>query len=298
MYRLCFVYFEKIDRGKIKPVGQEYFSIQNYNIVFEDMLDKILSIDVEAINLENKGVSLSKLKKHDDGKIIDHFYNYKSLIEEKDVYYIGDSKYYKPDNIASNLSKYKQFTYAKNILQFHIDLLNAGARNNSIVRYRDEITEGYEISPNFFIYGYIDSLENYSDALIQKKGDVHRTYHFENRLFDRDTLFVHQYKMNFLFALETYSKKNKKILKTTKEEIKHTFRRNFIAYFNNSDNCMFDFFCHKGSYQEHVDLINNEFRQLYGKVYRNEEGLLIFARHIHDDTNYAIEEHLTKYYFQ
>ena len=298
MYRLCLTYFQKVDNGKIKYAGQEYFSIMNYNIVFEDMLDKILSIECDGIDIENNGVSLNKLKKHDDGKIIDHFYNYQSLIEDKDVFYIGDSKYYKPENSASNLSKYKQFTYAKNILQFHIDLLNNERRNGNIVRYRDELTEGYEISPNFFIYGYIDNLENYSEALIEKKGSVHRTYHFKERVFDRDSLFVHQYKINFLYILETYTKKNKKLMKSTKEEIKHTFRKNFIEYFNDSEKCMFDFYYHKGELQEHSTLISKEFRQLYGKVCRTEGGVLIFAKHIEDNANYEIEKYLTKYYFQ
>ena len=53
-----------------------------------------------------------------DGKIIDHIYEDKSLIDRSNIFFIGDSKYYKSDNTAVQNSKYKQITYAKNIIQY------------------------------------------------------------------------------------------------------------------------------------------------------------------------------------
>ncbi len=32
-----------------------------------------------------------------------------------------------------------------------------------------------------------------------------KSFHFKDRLFDRDTLFVHQYQINFLYTLKSYS---------------------------------------------------------------------------------------------
>lgn len=56
-------------------------------------------------------------------------YQYKELTNnEKDdtIYYIGDSKYYKRGNSLGKESVYKQFTYARNVIQWNIDLFNNG----------------------------------------------------------------------------------------------------------------------------------------------------------------------------
>ncbi len=182
-------------------------AISNYNLVFEDMVDKLFSDDLK--NYEVDGITIDKLKYNDDGKIIDHIYDYQSLIDTSDIFYIGDSKYYKSNNQAGKLSKYKQFTYAKNVIQFNIDLLNnKGEDHVKPLRYRDKLTEGYNISPNFFIYGYIDDVSNYDAHSIVKKGKPIISYHFKERLFDRDTLFVHQYQINFLYVLKSYTSFN------------------------------------------------------------------------------------------
>ncbi len=64
---------------------------------------------------------LPELKNHADGKQIDHIYKYKSLIIEDEIYFVGDSKYYKPQNSVGKYSQAKQFTYAKNVIQYNID---------------------------------------------------------------------------------------------------------------------------------------------------------------------------------
>ena len=112
---------------------------------------------INAINSSNEAMFflIKDLKKNDDGKIIDHIYDYQSLIDTSNIFYIGDSKYYKSNSEVGNLSKYKQFTYAKNVIQFNIDLLNKDKKETykPKIRYRDQLTEGYNITPNFFIYG-------------------------------------------------------------------------------------------------------------------------------------------------
>ena len=62
---------------------------------------------------------------------------------------------------------------------------------------RDELTEGYNPTPNFFIRGIIDEKDlSYSDHKLTRYQEDEKkcsNKHFENRLFDRDTLLVLTY---------------------------------------------------------------------------------------------------------
>lgn len=238
MYRLCELYFTKNDLGSKARKSQEFITIDKYNVVFEDMIDKLFSDSIEDIkDVKNQdGLSLKDLKNHPDGKIIDHIYSDKSLIDNSNIFYIGDSKYYKSSNKAGKSSQFKQFTYAKNVVQFHIDLLNQEARLPNSLRYRDEITEGYNISPNFFIYAYIDDYRIFEESLLESKGDSPiKSAHFPDRLFDRDTLFIHEYKINFLYVLKSYTQSNKSSIKRFREGSKKQFRDKFLDFFNSSE---------------------------------------------------------------
>ena len=172
-------------------------------MVFEDMIDTLISDDTKDKN--------DKLKDQPDGKIVDHIYHYSSLVREDDIYYIGDSKYYKEGHDPGENSIYKQFTYAKNVIQMNMDVTTP---NEKIGRgnYYDDETEGYNISPNFFIRGMVNPQHlNYIEPELeqQKKKDgkpaVEKRCHHKNRLFDRDTLFVLKYSINFLFVLSAYA---------------------------------------------------------------------------------------------
>lgn len=104
------------------------------------------------------------LKEQDDGKRVDHIYSYRNLTnneEDRPIYYIGDSKYYKIGNKISDESVYKQFTYARNVIQWNLNLFLDNSEENAALRkehpiYRDELTEGYNIVPNFFISAKMD----------------------------------------------------------------------------------------------------------------------------------------------
>ncbi|HSD06510.1 hypothetical protein [Flavobacterium sp.] len=293
MYRLCELYFDQFDKSSIKRKREDFLAISNYNIVFEDMVDKLFSDELKTLEVD--GITIDKLKHNDDGKIIDHIYDYKSLIDTSDIFYIGDSKYYKSDNTASKVSKYKQFTYAKNVIQFNIDLLNKNNQNQiGNLRYRDKITEGYNISPNFFIYGYIDDVSNYDAHSITKKGSPVPSYHFEERLFDRDTLFVHQYKINFLYVLKAYTNFNESEILTFRKEVKETFRDNFLEFFNNSSECKFEFFESNINKNDYSDFVINNFRKLNGKCYCTIDERLLLAKHIDDKTLDLLMSNFTK----
>lgn len=294
MYYLCEIYFSQTDTSSIKK-KEEFISVNNYNLVFEDMVDKLFSDPIIEKTTEN-GTTLKHLKYNDDGKIIDHIFDYQSLLDTSDIFYIGDSKYYKSDNVAGKVSKYKQFTYAKNVIQYNINLLNeTGNYYTNNLRYRDNITEGYNITPNFFIYGYINNYKNFKTSELNEKGEIVKSYHFADRLFDRDTLFVHQYKINFLYVLKAYSQFGNLTIDKFREETKNKFRNNFINFFS-TDKSEFKFYEYQK--QNFETFVENNFRRINGKTFITKENKLILAKHKTDDSLDEILSDFTEYILQ
>ncbi len=273
MYHLCEIYFKKNNQSSMKKNREEFISISNYNIVFEDMIDKLFSDTLKD--------DLQKLKQNDDGKIMDHIFDYQSLLDTSDIFYIGDSKYYKSYKTAGKISKYKQFTYAKNIIQYNINLLNKEDCYKENIRYRDELTEGYNITPNFFIYGYIKNYRDLENPHLELKEKPEKSFHFKDRLFDRDTLFIQQYKMNFLYVLMTYSNFNNQSIENFRDKTKTEFRNNFLAFFADESKCGFSFYKYKKT--NFKDFVDNNFKFLNGKVFCTNNNELILAKHTDDN---------------
>jgi hypothetical protein len=282
MYHLCEIYFSQTDTSSTKKRKEEFISVNSYNLVFEDMIDKLFSDPI----IERKtadGTTLKHLKYNNDGKIIDHIFDYQSLLDTSDIFYIGDSKYYKSDNTAGKVSKYKQFTYAKNVIQYNIDLLNeTGSYYTENLRYRDKLTEGYNITPNFFIYGYINDYKNFDDNELIEKGEIVKSFHFKERLFDRDTLFVHQYKINFLYVLRAYSQFGNQTIGKFREETKLMFRTNFINFFSNQSKSDFELYVYQKN--DFEIFVENNFRLINGKCFLTIDNKLILAKHKLDNT--------------
>lgn len=279
MYKLLELYFSKSNTVSVQNKSEDFIMVKYYHLVFEDMIDKLITSKVDTTQT-SKGVSLKKLKEHKDGKIIDHLFEYDSLIDrDETVFYIGDSKYYKTNNAVQENSIYKQFTYAKNVIQFNIDLLNEGKQINKNIRYRDDITEGYNITPNFFIQGVVTDIFDFEDdklTLDVEKGVKH-SYHFKERIFDRDSLFINYYSINFLFVLKAYTTKSSFELENYQTQIHQIFRKNFVSYLKNHSNFKF--------YQSEFETIDSarafiykEFRNLTGRIYiskSNEQRLIL-----------------------
>ena len=202
LWRLLYTFFDMAENIKSHKYHEDRLLVKNFNIVFEDMIDYLIGSKMEDIPDE--------LKNQADGKIVDHIYKAKSLIDDSDIYYVGDSKYYAAWNEVGANSIYKQFTYAKNIIQFNINLLHHWEPQDKSkevhLPYRDSLTEGYNITPNFFIRGVVNSQNISYDEDIKEQSDVVRfNRHFYNRLFDRDTLILKEYNINFLYVLSTYA---------------------------------------------------------------------------------------------
>lgn len=268
MYKLMELYFSKSNKVSIQSKNEDFIMVKYYHLIFEDMIDKLITSKIDDKET-SKGVSLKKLKENKDGKIIDHLFEYDSLIDrDESIFYIGDSKYYKSNNEVQENSIYKQFTYAKNVIQFNIDLLNEGKQINKDIRYRDDVTEGYNITPNFFIQGVVTDIFDFDDdklAIDFNKGVKH-SYHFKERIFDRDSLFVNHYTINFLFVLKSYTNKSTFELISYREEIHKKFRSNFLSYLKKQDLFKFYYteFESSGSLKDFVD---KEFRILTGRAY-------------------------------
>lgn len=133
LYQILFSYFEKLDQSKRLNAKPEFLLIRNYNLVFQDMVDELIS-----------DTGLPKgLKAHKDGKELDHIYRSESFFTPDKIFSIGDSKYYKTGSVIEKKSIYKQYTYAKNVVQYNIDVFNETGESYSETRYRDDLTEGY-----------------------------------------------------------------------------------------------------------------------------------------------------------
>lgn len=260
LWNLLFTFFEQSQYVQSKDNDDEQaMLVREFNLVFEDMIDSLIG-DSEI----HEGLKAQK-----DGKIIDHIYRDNALIEDKkQIYFIGDSKYYKDDNDIGPNSIYKQFTYAKNVIQYNIDFFNSKPQEFEAenLQYRDNTTEGYNITPNFFIRGHLqaDQLNNYSDSnlqLVPIGGKSYRTsYHFDNRLFDRDTLILQTYNINFLFVLACYVQGAGE----RTQEIRRAFRENIKVVLKNQ----YKFYAMTPRESINAEeFLKENFQQLLGKVF-------------------------------
>lgn len=146
----------------------------------------------------------------DDGKVFDHLFVGQDLLAERGrkTYYIGDSKYYREGSPIGREAVCKQYTYARNVIQWNVDRLRLGRMPLPSVRLRDDATEGYGVIPNFFVSAKVDPALRFGvDGLEKAAGRRHYWQsQFPNRLYDRDTQCVYHLDINFLFALSLYAR--------------------------------------------------------------------------------------------
>ena len=267
LWHLLYAFYERAEEAAQGKAHDERLLVRNFNSVFEDMIDSLIG---------EKSLPAG-LKEQKDGKIIDHIYQDKSLIGDGDIYFIGDSKYYKEDNAVGQHSRYKQFTYAKNVIQYHIDLFHEEAQT---LRYRDELTEGYNPTPNFFIRGTLrDDLSDKEINLKLEGKGRYESKHFENRLFDRDTLLVLTYEINFLYVLSSYVQNRGYAPDNT---LRKRFREDVIQAFEELY-CFYEVWS-KASAEEKEAFVENHFKQLLGKIYQKKDKTLILALKKKGDT--------------
>lgn len=304
LYNIVKAFFEWGGNFSASDYSSEYLLTSKYNNVFEAMIDKLVSDDLPH--------EMQYLKSQRDNKEVDHLYKDRQLIfadEEQKIWFIGDSKYYSDGKKIEGSSIYKQFTYAKNIIQYNIDELLDKGNGFKGLRYRDELTEGYSVTPNFFIRGYLPNSDGDKDSpqfrepyfrndsseeLIKNEEDSNsyqliddegnpigskggqslwdlRNRHFRNRLFDRDTLLLQVYNVNFLYVLKAYTSKRSSLREEFKRDARDKFRKNFLNLLRDK----YYFWAiylpdwQKPDYAERLqDFVDRHFRALVGRVFQ------------------------------
>ncbi|WP_308746298.1 restriction endonuclease [uncultured Bacteroides sp.] len=283
LWKLLYTFFEHSETNKkSNKIQEEVLLIKSFNIVFEDMIDDLIG---------DKNSDIPRYFSDQlDGKRVDHLYLYQSLIMNDKIYFVGDSKYYKPGNSIGKHSVEKQYTYARNIIQYNINLFNKD--NLPIgIRYRDPLTEGYNITPNFFICAFVDpNFDFFKDGLNEEKGSntTEFQYHFEGRLFDRDTLLIQRYNINFLFVLYAYTSRSSLMKASFKNKARKQFRDRMIDFFNVN----YCFYTVTPISMTLEDFVDKYFRQLNGKMYRSSSmsDKLIVAIEKTTSSSFSIED--------
>lgn len=268
LWELCYAFFDRPDNIMLNVDQREYLLVKSFHIVFEAIIDELIAGD-QTLPKE--------LKDQPDGKRVDHIYQYQELTNnatDDHIYYIGDSKYYKRGNSLGKESVYKQFTYARNVIQWNIDLFNDGKAEdrNGHVKLRDDVTEGYNIIPNFFISANQNVLQPEDDIKLidsdkeagQRRQQYYLSRQFENRLFDRDTFLLAHYDVNFLFVIALYGRNHQSSKVAWRNKVRKMFRKEIQQMLKDN----FEFYAMTAHADVNADTyIKENFQTLLGKVY-------------------------------
>lgn len=296
LWDLCYAFFENSYRIAINTHAQEYILAKSFNVVFEAMIDELIGTPHNRIP---KG-----LADQDDGKRVDHMYTDLALTsadtqKSREVYYIGDSKYYKSGHPLTSESIYKQYTYARNVIQWNVNLFavddsqfdkkekdarNEDKKHFSNIHLQDNsLTEGYDVIPNFFISAFVNKDHRYNDGEnnIRKhknKGEhcTKVSYQFPDRLFDRDTLFLSQYDVNFLYILYLYGRNKANEKMQWKQHVRKIFRDEIRAVIEKE----FKIYAMRARLGvDGVQYLQQHFYELNGRVFQpyGEERSMFFA---------------------
>ena len=284
LWELCFAFFEQSHQVKVNSQLNEYLLVKNFNIVFEAIIDELVG-DKQLPDRLNK--------KQEDGKIVDHLFMWDSLTTadaSKKVYYIGDSKYYKIGNEVGKESVAKQYTYARNVIQWNLNLFLDGEEKPERYDYklRDELTEGYNIIPNFFISAKMDEKLSYVDNIdrTDRKKNQHFQRHFNNRLFDRDTLLITHYDVNFLFVVSLYARNNASQKQTWKTKVRNLFRKEIQQILADK----YDFYAMTAKAGiDGQQFLSENFKDVIGKVYTPFADKQVYSLALDKDKQFAQE---------
>lgn len=276
IWDLCYAFFDREYKIAMNRQSEDYLLAKDFEHIFEVMIDTLVS-GKDKQNLPKE------LTEQRDGKLVDHMFVGQGLIEQSDLtseltYYIGDSKYYKrAKNDRTQLgdkSIYKQYTYARNVIQWNMNLFLDGDGNGEHPQLRDTLTEGYNPIPNFFISARIPDKKtsggkflSFDDKELKAQdGGVQLNRQFENRLFDRDTLLLCHYDVNFLYIVSLYGRNNKSAQAAWRDYVRKEFRNKIQGTLNR----LYTFRTiqpRKG--MDCYRFLKENFSQLNGKLYRS-----------------------------
>lgn len=256
LWSLCYDFFSKSEQIYSNKDYKEYLLAKDFEKVFEAMIDDLIGDPLPIDGIK---------KDLGDGKILDHLFVENSLsIPDTKVYYIGDSKYYKMQYTPEGKDVAKQYTYAKNVIQKNIDIYNSGKDANSTVKLRDEFTEGYDVIPNFFISAEInDALDRIAKIeYTTRKWKDHSKFQFQNRLYDRDTLNLMYFDVNFLHILSLYARNNATAKAIWKKNVRESITQKTKDWLNEN----YDFYLLTSLNSKAQSFIRHHFDVFNGKL--------------------------------
>lgn len=162
------------------------------------------------------------------------------------------------------------------MIQWNLDLFMDGKQRSTDVKLRDDVTEGYNVIPNFFISAKMDEGLSYADRVdeTKRRQPYFVSRQFENRLFDRDTLLVFHYDVNFLYVVSLYARDNAGQKSAWKNKVREIFREKIQEILGKQ----YQFYAmrqHPGV--DGAKYIREHFKQLLGKVYTPFEDKGIYS---------------------
>lgn len=294
IWDLCYAFFDREYKIAMNRQAEDFLLAKDFDHIFEVMIDAL-------IGGNDKKDLPKELSEQRDGKLVDHMFIGQGLIEQSDLsseltYYIGDSKYYKRSAkdkvLLGDESIYKQYTYARNVIQWNMNLFLDGEDTGEQPQLRDALTEGYNPIPNFFISARIPNRRSGGSKFLSfddkelktQDGGVQLNRQFENRLFDRDTLLLCHYDVNFLYIVSLYGRDNKNAQTAWREYVRKEFRSRIQATLNH----LYTFrTLQPRDGMDCYQFIQDNFQQLNGKLYRpkTNSNYLVLALMKDDETD-------------
>ena len=108
-------------------------------------------------------------------------------------------------------------------------------------------------------------------------GKPEKSFHFEEELFDRDTLFIHEYRINFLFVLHSYCITSTSSINAFRVEVKNYFKSKMVKYLQSNDSN----FAFKTMTFENQELltafVKEHFKELVGTIISIDDKTLLLA---------------------
>lgn len=218
LWKLCDEFFIHSEASS-DIIKEEFILAKGFHKVFEGIMDHLIGDQRYA-----------KYKKLRDGKVIDHLYCDKSLINRScDLLYIADSKYYAIDATIGIESRTKQFTYAAGIQNEWID--------KPSFRFMDADTRGYDIIPNYLVSAKIpESRKKRMSTLFEPDENfnserVHMS-HVDNTLFSGTTKYIFKFSVDFKYVVDLYGRNNENEIETFKDKAHKIARESAISFYD------------------------------------------------------------------
>lgn len=225
--QLLILYLEQTALARDGKAREEVFVTNSFHLVFEKMMDDLIS-DPEDARL---------FKAQRDGKIIDHVFHDKAPFSTDHTLYVGDSKYYKRFEDVQGSSLYKQYTYAKNIIQQYMDDNKKEKMRyykERTIRLFDETMFAYQIIPNFFILPSVDA----RNPITFLHNHQVESAHYNNQVYDRDSHTLLYFQIDLCYLMRTYihtKGRSSEITQFITQNIHDFYQKRYLVYHLTND---------------------------------------------------------------